>query len=143
MDLRDMAFTVKRLIGIPILVVDLSGIITPQEIQEAFTENSHLIRDVENRVWCVMDFSKTELPRTFTDTLKIARLCGQGKPGSPTDPRIVPSFVVNNYSGLVVKEFLTRKHFGGVDIPVYFNLEIALQSARKQIHIHHRKARYA
>jgi hypothetical protein len=119
-----MSFTLKRFKGEPLIVVRFTGVLTPTEMETLFNETTRLI---DSKIYCLIDFSQAELPRTFKDTLKIARLLSQGKSGSPTDPRVIPAFIVNNYSGLVLKQLLQRKQFGALDIPIFFSLEAARQ----------------
>lgn len=120
-----MQFTIERLKTETALLVRLIGVVSLSETETLFQQIAAQMEQFQGRVHVLYDFSAAELPNKFMDTVKIVRLSGQGKPGSPSDPRIIPSFIINNYSGIVLKDLLTLKHFGGIDIPVFLSLEAA------------------
>lgn len=124
-----MTITIDRMENEPILVMELKGVLTAREITEALVECAQMSENIQGTVFRINDMSKMVL--SISELVALVRALRAGVPGSAaTNPRIQNIFVGNRQTIRLYTDILTTQVFDGQPMPVFGNMDDALNYIR-------------
>jgi hypothetical protein len=119
--------------GEPIAVTTFEGHVAPMDIIKVSATNADYLDKHGGVLYSIADLRR--ITTSFPDMLKIINNDNQGRPGSSTDPRLRLMLVGTSE---FVKLFVNAmEQFGGVQIPVFTDLDEAIEAARTAIRQNH------
>ncbi|MEO8394349.1 MAG: hypothetical protein ABI700_15260 [Chloroflexota bacterium] len=130
-----MPVRVERLPNEPILIATLSGLVTEQDFFELYHLSSALIGMDGGAFYRISDLRAAT--STFGDILKAIQKAAQEMPASLMDPQIQVTFVGENTWINLARDFFLKR---GINLPVFLDMENALESVRIRIASEQRNA---
>ena len=123
-----MPVRVERLPNEPILIATLSGLVTEDDFIELYHLSSALIGTEGGVFHRISDLRHAT--STFSDVLRAIQKAAQELPASLMDPQIQVTFVGENTWIIFARDFFLQR---GINLPVFPDLESALESVRIRI----------
>jgi hypothetical protein len=130
-----MPVRVERLPNEPILIATLSGLVTEQDFFDLYHLSSPLIGIDGGAFHRISDLR--DATSTFGDVLKAIQKAAQEMPASLMDPQIQVTFVGVNAWIVFARDFFLQR---GINLPVFPDVESALESVRIRIASEQRNA---
>ena len=123
-----MPVTVKRLKGEPILVARITGYVTCQDVHHIYDLSNQLITDADKKVYRITDVRETD--SSLAEMLECVQHPSQKHMASTEDPRIQVVFIgINSWNQFFRNTMQNR----GIDIPIFMDMDTALQAVRLMI----------
>jgi hypothetical protein len=114
----------------PILLVEMYGHATPEEVSEIFDRSAALADTLKGKLYRITDLRNLDM--TMAERIAYIKEGEKGGPGAGNDPRIVPMMVVGGDASCLVQaiqhpQFITSR------LKSFRTMEAALNEARARI----------
>ena len=118
----------ERLPNEPIIVATYDGFITAQDVRDAAATIAEFASTIEGSVYVISDILTAT--SSFAEVLEILRDQSRGVEGTTTDPRIHVVLVGSNVMGKLFVDAMRQMKNGGVNVPMFPNMQAAFDSVR-------------
>jgi hypothetical protein len=126
-----MPVTVELLPGEPILYATLVGDVTVDDMRAMFIQSAQMTQDMPGPIYRITDTRQGRAD--FMGMLQTVRAASDGTPGSSTDPKFKPVFLGTNEMVRMGVDMLKKPQFGGIQIPIFREIDDALIYIRHEI----------
>lgn len=128
-----MSYTVERINEQPIILIRMLAPLNPYEdLSNLYRDSDALTADIAGKIYRVVDWTAAQLTfELVTDLLDTQRRMTAQT--SPRSSRVMNHYVVSDHWGRFMIDAIRQSQYGGVQAPMFPNVEEALQHVRQAI----------
>ncbi len=127
-----MATTIQRLDDEPIIIVTYEGTLGTEQLAEFAPHGAQLQRESPVPLYWIIDVHATT--SDFAQIVKILAHQSRGNPGTASNAPGRVFMVGSAYMTRLYVDAMRQPQFGGLDIPMFPNLDDALAAVRVRLH---------
>lgn len=125
--------TVNRLGDEPIIIAKFTGHVTIEMVDEAYQKSAEILDQEPSQIRFVRISDYTEANTEFRDLIKLVASASSNKPGSASDPRLIPILVGTDAMVRLGADFTKGRTAGKTEMMLFKEMDDAIEAARIQI----------